>query len=436
MVAPDVPADHLDHDRLRRLLGAPELAWLVDRVAERLAAGIPAAEGTAALTDPSPEQRRAAERLLGRPPGRGRTLTIRLGDVEAVLRDARISPDGLAAAVTALRGPIPVRHETAAADRAAWDSAHEPLERLAADRPELAPWLHHARATGLLKRHAPGPDAALGLAGQSARVLSALPHSGTVRSILAAGSVGDAHALDDGRPLSALVLSAIRSLSGLAAADTAHAEGRRAAWAGVGVATDDLSSRVLVLNIPTPPGDDSILSRVLRLTAADGEPMTLTLRQLRGLPAGHADLSGQTVSVCENPAVVSAAADAFGAECPPLVCLEGTPSVAATRLLRWLLDRGVRLRYHGDFDPGGFRIAAQVFALAARAGMPAAPWRYDSRAYLDAAARGLGSPLAEPSSPDTPWDPDLRHHLETNAVRVEEEQVVDALLGDLARGER
>jgi hypothetical protein len=48
--------------------------------------------------------------------------------------------------------------------------------------------------------------------------------------------------------------------------------------------------------------------------------------------------------------------------------------------------------------------------------------------------RGLGSPLAAPSSPDTPWDPDLRHHLETNAVRIEEEQVVDALLGDLARG--
>ena len=436
MVAPDVPADHLDHDRLRRLLGAPELTWLVDRVAERLAAGIPAAEGTAALTDPSPEQRRAVERLLGRPPGRGRTLTIRLSDVEAVLRDAEISPDGLGAAVTALRGPISVRHESQAADRTAWDSAHDPLERLVADRPELAPWLGHVRATGLLKRHAPTSEAALGLAGQAARVLAALPHPGTVRPILAAGTVGDAHALDDGRPLSALVLSAIRSLSGLAAADTAHAEGRRTAWADVGVAADHLSSRVLVLNIPPPPGDDSTLSRLLGLMAADGEPATLTLRQLRGLPTGHADLAGRTVSVCENPAVISAAADALGAACPPLLCLEGTPSVAATGLLRWLLTRGARLRYHGDFDPGGIRIAIQVFALAARAGVPAVPWRYDSAAYLDAVARGLGSRLSASASPDTPWDPDLRRHLEANAIRVEEEHVVDALLGDLARGER
>lgn len=435
MAAPDAPADRVDRDRLRRLLGAPELAWLVDRVAERLAAGIPAAEGTAALTDPSSEQRRAVERLLGRPPGRGRALTVRLGDVEAVLRDAEISPEGLAAAVAALRGPIAVRHETAASDRTAWESAHEPLDRLVADRPELAPWLRHVRATGLLKRHAPTSDAALGLAGQAARVLSALPHPGTVRPILAASAVGDAHALDDGRPLTALVLSAIRTLSGLAAADTAHAEGRRTAWAGVGVATDHLSSRVLVLNVPPSPGDDSVLSRLLRLTAADGEPVTLTLRQLRALPVGHKDLAGRTVSVCENPAVVAAAADALGAACPPLVCLEGTPSVAATRMLRWLLDRGALLRYHGDFDPGGIRIAVQVFALAARAGAPAVPWRYDSATYLDAIARGLGSPLSAPSSPDTFWDPDLRHHLESNAVRVEEEHVVVALLGDLARGE-
>lgn len=433
MTEPEVPAARVDHDRLRRLLGAPELAWLVDRVAERLAAGTPAADGTVALADPGPEQRRAAERLLGRPPGRGRTLSIRLGDVEAVLRNAEISPDGLAAAVIALRGPIPVRHEAEAANRTAWDSAHEPLEHLAADRPELVPWLRRVRATGLLKRHAPTPETALDLAGQAARVLSALPHSGAVRPILAASAVGDAHALDDGRPLSAFVLSAIRSLSGLAAADTAHAEGRRAAWAGVGVATDQLSSRILVLNVPPLPGDDSTLSRLLRLVAADGEPLTLTLRQLRALPASHADLAGQTVSVCENPAVISAAADALGAACPPLLCLEGTPSVAGTSLLRWLLGRGARLRYHGDFDPGGFRIAVQVFDLAARAGVPAVPWRYDSAAYLDAVARGLGSPLSAPEPPDTPWDPDLRRHLEANAVRVEEEHVVDTLLDSLAR---
>src|SRR3954451_5452303 len=62
-------ASHVDADRLHRLLGVPELDWLVRRVAARIAAGRPAAEGTATLADPEPAQRRALERLLGRAPG-------------------------------------------------------------------------------------------------------------------------------------------------------------------------------------------------------------------------------------------------------------------------------------------------------------------------------------------------------------------------------
>ena len=441
-MADDEAEAAVDTARLHRLLGAPELKWLVDRVAERIAGGVPVAEGTATLAVPTPEQRRAVERLLGRPPGRGRSLTVRLSDVDTVVKDSGICPAGLAAAVQALRGPIGVRHEAVSAARIAWESAHEPLERLVVKRPELAAWLRRIRTTGLLKRQATAPATGTELARRTARVLAVLPHPGIVRQVLAAHTVGDAHALDDGRPLTALVMSAIRSLAGLTVADTADAEGRRHAWAAAGVATDDLSSRVLVLNIP-PPNDAGFLARLLALGATTGEPLVLTLRHLESLPDTTSakptpardldlDLSGTTISVCENPAVVSAAAAELGPACPPLICLEGTPSVAATRMLRWLIARGAAIRYHGDFDWGGTRIAAGVFTLAARTGTPATPWRYDHAAYLDAVAHGLGTPLQPAEPRDTPWDPQLRRHIATHALRVEEEHVIETLVSDLA----
>ena len=63
-LAPDGPG-HLgvDEDRLRRLLGGPELTWLVQRVRHRMAREKPLA-GTAALAAPTDAQRRAAEPVL------------------------------------------------------------------------------------------------------------------------------------------------------------------------------------------------------------------------------------------------------------------------------------------------------------------------------------------------------------------------------------
>ncbi|TDC05273.1 TIGR02679 family protein, partial [Streptomyces sp. 8K308] len=51
----------VDLTRLRRLLGDPELAWLVDRARRRLAHQRPLT-GPVSLTDPTPAQRAAAER--------------------------------------------------------------------------------------------------------------------------------------------------------------------------------------------------------------------------------------------------------------------------------------------------------------------------------------------------------------------------------------
>jgi uncharacterized protein (TIGR02679 family) len=198
----------------------------------------------------------------------------------------------------------------------------------------------------------------------------------------------------------------------------------------VGVGLDELSSRVLAIGLPG--GGGSALGRVLAVHREAGEPCVLTLRELtRAAAAGcDADLGvgGREVYVCENPAVVEAAANELGAACPPLVCVEGQPSVAARTLLVRLHGRRARLRYHGDFDWGGLRIAAVVFGLT-----EARPWRYDGPAYLEAVRQGLGSPLVTGEPCDSPWDPSLRAAIERHRVRVEEEQQLPLLLDDLAR---
>ncbi|MEU2157133.1 TIGR02679 domain-containing protein [Streptomyces sp. NPDC019396] len=126
----------LDDPRLRRLLGVPELEWLVERVRGRLVAG-QSLTGAVSLATPTPGQRSAVERLLARPPGGGRSLTVRLEAVDAVLRRSGISPDGLAAAVTALTGPVTPLAQIRAEQEAAWDRAYTPLEALVRDQLQL-----------------------------------------------------------------------------------------------------------------------------------------------------------------------------------------------------------------------------------------------------------------------------------------------------------
>ncbi|CAL9579348.1 hypothetical protein SUDANB178_04969 [Streptomyces sp. enrichment culture] len=111
------PAAPVDRDRLTRLLGDPGLAWLVDRVRRRMGREEPLT-GPVTLREPTAGQRAAVERLLGRAPGAGRALSVRLDAVDAVLRRSGVSPDGLAAAVTALTGPVP-RWPTYASGRSA-----------------------------------------------------------------------------------------------------------------------------------------------------------------------------------------------------------------------------------------------------------------------------------------------------------------------------
>ncbi|MFE1475715.1 TIGR02679 family protein [Streptomyces cyaneofuscatus] len=410
----DVNGTPVDEARLRRLLGGPDLAWLLERVRRRLERGQPIT-GPVSLAAPTPAQRAAAERLLGRAPGGGRALTVRLDAVDAVLVRSGISPEGLTAAVTTLTGPVIPLEEVRRTEDQAWAEACAPLTALAGEVPSLAEWAGRVREDGLVRRLARTPEAARPLLDQVARVLRELPaEPPRSLSVFAADILGSAHALDDGTPPATLCLSGIRALTGHP--DGAGAAWRRAAWAAAGLLRDDVSSTVLTLNLRGTPALDWM--------ADMGEPCVLTLRQLAHHPPRT---TPPVVHICENPAVLSAAADTYGSDALPLVCLQGQPSAAALALLAHLHELGAVLRYHGDFDWGGLRIATTLHQH-----VPWQPWRYVADEYRAAvAAAGPAPPPLTGMSALSPWDPDLATALAEHGVRIEEEAVLDSLLADL-----
>jgi len=410
--------------KLHRLLGGEAVGWLVRRVRDRLEAG-GSPTGTVTLPAATPEQRRAVERLTGRVPRSGASLSVSLTEVDRILRDSGTAPGGLAEAVTRLTGPLRDRSRERADLAAAWGAAFAPLDAAVEDRAELTRWRGWLDATGVVRRLAPEPDKARQLLAQVAAVLRRLPSRGVPIGRLAAECCGDAHALDDGRPVGTLVVSAVRALAGLPFAAEGTADSRRAAWAAVGVHLDELSSLTLCLGLP---GDArTALGRTLASCHEAGQPAVLTLRQLR---CHDGPLHAARVRICENPVVVATAADELGARCQPLVCVGGQPSAAGWRLLELLASGGAEFHYHGDFDWGGIRIADAV-----RHRVNWRPWRYDHLAYE--AAVPVAHPLAprtglagEPAA--TPWDPELAAAMRHRNLRIEEELTLDALLQDLS----
>jgi len=409
--------------KLHRLLGDEALAWLVRRARDRLEGGRPLT-GTVTLPAASLEQRRAAERLTGRAARSGESLSVSLTEVDRILRDSGAAPGGLAEAVTLLTGPIRDRHREQADLAVAWAAAFAPLDAVVDGRHELVSWRAWLDATGVVRRLAPEPDQAKLILGQVSAVLSRLPSRAVPIGRLAAECCGDAHGLDDGRPVGTLVLSAVRALAGLPFAADGTAESRRAAWAGAGVHLDELSSLVLCLGLP---GDNrTAIGRMLASCREVGQPAVLTLRMLR---CHDEPLSAGRVRICENPVVVAAAAEELGPRCRPLVCVNGRPSAAGRRLLELLAASGAGFDYHGDFDWGGVRIANAVRHM-----VPWQPWRYDRLAYETAvsAAPRLASTTGLAGKPSaTPWDPGLGAAMGRHDRRIEEELTIDGLLNDL-----
>jgi uncharacterized protein (TIGR02679 family) len=371
----------------------------------------------------SAEQLAAVADLLGLPraPAKGSVL-VRLNDLDEALRNSRFGI-GLRDAVVAASGPLVDRK----ARRAAAREERAEIWRAAADHPavvkhpELTTWLASVKRRGTLRRLSCGTEARL--LQQALLVLGDLPREPEpeLLAILASRLLGHSHDLDPGRPAGRLVLDALAHLAGIRPGR--GAEERRWLWYRYGVLCDRLSSTVLVLNLRAAgPGP---LASLLATAAAEGAPLSLTLDMLQRWGAS-AKWTNPFVYVCENPPVMDDIARRLGPASAPLICVSGQINVAARRLLRLLIDSGVDVRYHGDFDWGGLEIGNQVMALGA------APWRYQTTDYLTAASTTLGDTL-EGRPVTAMWDVELRLAMAKTGKVVFEESVVDVLHEDLAR---
>jgi uncharacterized protein (TIGR02679 family) len=417
--APD-PADGVDIDRLRALLGGDDLAWLRDRVRRRLERGQPAT-GTVSLDGPTDGQRGAVDRLLGRRPSVGARVTVSLDAIDRLLRQANVCA-GWSEAIEVLDGPVIDRVARQDADDQAWAAV---ADRLPSGQAWERSWRDDLLGAGLLRRLSQDVGHARQLVERALAVLDTLPAGGKHLARLAAQVLGDSHALDSDRPEATLVLKALqhRHLPEEERGALPSGMDRRALWAAAGVLLDELAAPVLVWNLPT--GGTGLVDRTLQNHAAAGEPVRLTLGQLLRHPLDVTALAGTTVRICENPTVVSAAADALGAGGAPLVCTDGQPSAAVQTLLRQLVDGGIDLVHHGDFDRGGLRIATTVMQRFA-----ARPWRMDEAAYRAAPA----GPVLTGEVAPVAWAPGLAEAMNERGVAVHEEQVLDLLLLDVRAG--
>lgn len=404
-------------------LDRPGLGRLWDHVAERLQRNGLRPGGTLRLDALDRDERHALAGLLGRPVARDR-VTVDLADLDRRLRDGGAA--GLVAAADRLRGPLVDRpgRRRARAEAAArvWVVGRRVLDECGLGAaPWVQAWFDDLRRAGTLGRvQAERAERVLGTA---VRCVGALPHltgdPGCGRGELASLVTGDAHGLDDGSLLGAVVLRAAAAISGVAYPSSPA--GRRALWRAVGVLTDEVSTTVLTAGLRSAGG-----CWLDERTEACWESH-LTIRDLRRL-----DLSvpaDGVVHVCENPRVLEAAIDAGSQRA--LVCTQGQPAVVVTALLKRLGSAGAELRYHGDFDWPGITIAnLLVGSYRCR------PWRFGAADYLDALARlapVVGElPVLGAAQVGSCWDAQLTADMATAGRAVHEELVLDGLLADLS----
>jgi uncharacterized protein (TIGR02679 family) len=404
-------------------LASPHLAPVWKRAWKAMARAGPADWPTVQISVPleDDESRLAMSSLLGRPVAPGTaTVGVRLDRLDEIVRRPGDGWD-LEAVVSAVAGPVPDRRATQQAEDDAVARAIDDARRRGPGDDWFTTWLDELAGDGTLVRlHRRGEVHGIVAA---AATLDALPADGVPLPVLASRITGDTKALSGGT-LAGLVLRALSALLGEARPTNAAA--RRSLWEAVGVVPDDLASQVLVLNLTL---GGTVLGGWLREAAAEGLAFRATLQQLNRSPVTVVEPAA--VFVCENPAVLRAAAERFGGSARPMVCTEGRPSVACARMLDLLAGGGCELRYHGDFDWPGLRIAADVLLRPS-----ARPWRFGADDYRSAANSPTGwadrSPL-EGSPATSPWDPDLATAMTELGKAVYEEDVLDLLLGDVGR---
>jgi uncharacterized protein (TIGR02679 family) len=405
-------------DEIVELLSVPELRRLLDGARRRLEQS---ASLTASFTisEPDDAERRAIGRLLATRPPTGRHVRVRLDRLDAALASSRFGV-GLVEALQLVGGPVADRRAArvaaALAKEALWErlAAHPALET----HPELAEWLGRLRSTGIAARIAPGEESELITA--ALEIVGCLPRSGDRLNVVAASFTGDAHALDRGTPLGALVVNALAHLAQIGTPSTAA--DRRSLWASFGVVCDELSCDVLTLGLQ-PISKGSVASPLLAMKE-EGQPLRLTLRHIA---TDKMAFSPTKVFVCENPVLVAESADVLGSSSPPIICTEGVPNTAMLLLLEQLSNSGCGLIFHGDFDWGGVRI----FNHIRRKIDEITPWRFQRADYIRSLERVSVVSNLEGKPIETDWDPSLQQAMIDQGRAVFEEQVLGDLIGDL-----
>jgi len=275
-------------------------------------------------------------------------------------------------------------------------------------------WLATLRRDGLLMRD-PDPS------GLMVRALSVLEtcledpsRPSLARTELAAAAAHDAHALDDDRRLSQLVLRALALRVDRPA--PASASERRELWESVGVTTDSVSSTCLTRGLGVLDGWAGALR--YQLAADSGDPIHVTWWDLR---RGLEVAPGQEVFVCENPRVLEAIAERE-LDGITVVCTSGRSTLVVLEVLRRLSGSGAHIRYHGDFDWPGIAMTNQLIAM-----FGAQPLAMSADDYLNSPARLplVGSEVAPA------WDADLGAAMRHRGLAVHEEAVLGGLLDSL-----
>jgi len=409
--------------RLQRLLGGEALAGLrrkLRRRFERLPATAP--PGLMKLDDLTAGEHEALALLTGRSARYRKSLLLDLAALDAALARVGLAVS-LRAALERLDGPIADKAAVEQDKRERWSAV-----TAGGDHGGLAAFLATGAGLGLLKRLTrQDTEIANHICDAARAVLRRLPAAGLPRAGLAAETLGDAHALDTGRPVATLVLAVLRRSSGeehageeVAGGEREEADGTeraRSVWARAGILVNELAKPALLLNLPIRTGVP---------LAEPGEPGFVSLRRLLRSPPDW-DVDGRAVHVCENPNLLAIAADRLGRGCRPLVSTDGMPAAAQRTLLEQLAAAGARLFYHGDFDWPGLLIAGRVLA-----DFSAQPWRFLTADYeravtvlADYRQNLVGAAV------DAGWDERLGPVMRRIGLAVPEEALAEQLLGDL-----
>ena len=280
-------------------------------------------------------------------------------------------------------------------------------------------WIEYWIASLLNQDGTLGGRVAVDALAVATQVLALLPVDGMSLTELAELATGDTKALAGGGAAK-LVLDALSLRENVPR--PVDPVGIRALWETAGVSVDALSSRVLVLGYRVD--ETHTVARWLNDAADEGVPFPVTVDMLA---RGALTNSSSRVFVCENIAVLAAAARTLGSSSATLICTDGQPSAAVHRLLASRAP-DTAIEWRADFDWAGLHMVKRAVD---RYG--ASPWRMD----VDSYRHGLDARNSEPLKghpTDSPWDPELAAALRDSGRAVMEERLIPDLLADLRLG--